>query len=80
MARYFFDIHNTRFSSVDEEGQDCHDRDAVSEHALKILCAIARDRPLDHLNGQLGATVRDGADHVVLTANVALSVTWVAKA
>ena len=80
MARYFFDIHNTRFSSIDEDGHECSDRDAISEQALKILCDIAREKPLEHLNGQLGVTVRDGADHVVLTASVTLSVTWVAKA
>ncbi|WP_409566225.1 DUF6894 family protein [Methylobacterium sp. J-070] len=79
MAHYFFDIHDTRFSSVDEDGQECRDRDAVSEHALSILCAVARDKPLDHLHSQLGATVRDVENHVVLTATVSLSITWVGE-
>ena len=75
MARYFFDIHNTRFSTVDADGHECADRDVVGEHALRILCDIARDKPLEHRHGQLGAVVRDEADHVVLTATVILSTT-----
>lgn len=77
MARYFFDIHNTKFSSRDERGHECGYRDAVSEHALRLLCDVARDRPLEHMSGHLGTTVRDMGGHVVLTATVSLSTTWV---
>jgi uncharacterized protein DUF6894 len=77
LARYFFDIHNTKFSSRDERGQQCADQDAVSEHALRLLCDVARDRPLEHMHSQLGSTVRDETGHVVLTATASLSTTWV---
>lgn len=80
MARYFFDIHNRRFSSHDEDGQECADQDAVSEHALRILCDVARVDPLEHRHSQLGVIVRDAANHVVLTATVTLSTTWVGEA
>ena len=77
MARYYFDVHNTKFSSRDERGQECGYRDAVSEHALRMLCDVARDRPLEHMYGHLGTTVRDGSGHVVLTATLSFATTWV---
>ena len=80
MARYFFDIHNKRFASIDEDGEECADRDAVSTHALQILCDIARADPLGHRHSQLGAIVRNEANHVVMTATVTLSTTWVGEA
>ena len=80
MARYFFDVHNTKYSSVDDTGRDCADRDEVSIEALRLLCAIAQDDPLHHLHHQLGAVVRDADNHVVLTATVSLSTMWVGDA
>ena len=80
MARYFFDVHNKKFASVDDEGRECADRNEVSTEALRVLCAIAQDEPLEHLHSQLGAIVRDEANHVVLTATVSLSTTWVGDA
>lgn len=80
MPLYFFDVHNTRFSTIDDEGRECGDRTAVGAHALTILCAIAQDKPLDHLHSQLGAIVRDADNHVVQTATVSLSTTWVGEA
>ncbi|WP_373321998.1 DUF6894 family protein [Methylobacterium dankookense] len=77
MARYFFDIHNSRFSALDEFGLECADQDAVSAEALRQLCTIAKDEPLSHLHGTLGAIVRNYEHHVVLTATVSLSITWV---
>jgi len=77
LARYFFDIHNKKFSSRDERGHECADRDAVSEHALRLLCDVARDRPLEHMHSHLGSTVRDEGGYVVLTATASLSTTWV---
>lgn len=76
MSRYFFDVYNTKFSTVDDVGQDCADRDAVSSEALRLLCSIAKDDPLLHLHSRLGAIVRDTNHHVVLTATVSLSTTW----
>lgn len=80
MARYYFDVHNKRFSSIDDEGLECADRDAVSTEALRLLCMIAKDNPLDHMHSQLAAIVRDDKNHVVLTATVNLSATWVGEA
>ncbi|AWN43278.1 DUF6894 family protein [Methylobacterium durans] len=76
MARYFFDIHNSKFSSRDTRGQECVGPDAVSEYALRLLCDVARERPLEHMHSRLGATVRDESDDVVLTATVSMSTTW----
>lgn len=80
VPRFFFDVHNTKFSSVDEDGLECADRDAVSFEALRLLCTIAKDDPLHHLHSQLGAIVRDENNHVVLTATVSLITTWVSDA
>ena len=80
LARYYFDVHNKKFSSVDDEGQECADRDAVSAAALRLLCMIAKDAPLEHMHSQLGSVVRDENNHVVLTATVSLSTTWVGEA
>ncbi len=80
MARYFFDVHDKKFSSIDDEGKECADRDEVSAVALALLCAIAKDDPLGHLDNQLGAVVRGTNHHVVLTATVSLSTTWVGDA
>ncbi|MDR7039741.1 hypothetical protein J2X36_004519 [Methylobacterium sp. BE186] len=76
MARYFFDLHNSKFSSRDTRGHDCASRDAVSEYALRLLCDVARERPLEHMHSRLGATVRGESDDVVLTATVSMSTTW----
>ena len=80
MKKYFFDVHNTRFTSVDDDGRECADQDEVGAEALRVLCAIAQDDPLQHLNGRLGAVVRDADNHVVLTATVSLSTLWVGDA
>ncbi|MER2265683.1 DUF6894 family protein, partial [Methylobacterium oxalidis] len=62
--------------SRDTRGQECVGPDAVSEYALRLLCDVARERPLEHMHSRLGATVRDESDDVVLTATVSLSTTW----
>ncbi|WP_407530879.1 DUF6894 family protein [Methylobacterium oryzisoli] len=80
MARYFIDVHNSIFSSFDDLGRECTDPDAVSTEALRILCNIAQEEPLQHMHSRLGAIVRDENGHVVLTANVTLSTTWVGEA
>lgn len=80
MTRYYFDVHNKKFSSVDDEGMACANREAVSTQALRLLCMIAKDSPLEHMHSQLGAVVRNEDNHVVLTATVSLSTTWVGEA
>lgn len=80
MSHYFFDIHNSTFSSKDDVGLDCVDRDQVNAHALRLLCMIAKDDPLQHMHSHLGAIVRDMGNHVVATATLSLSATWVSEA
>lgn len=80
MARYFFDVHNSKFSARDEDGQECADRDAVSAEALRQLCVIAKDDPLLHMHGTIGVIVRDEHDHVALTASLVLTAVWVGDA
>ncbi|WP_336491979.1 DUF6894 family protein [Methylobacterium nigriterrae] len=80
MPRYFFDVHNQEFSTRDDAGRDCADRERVSEIALQVLCDIAREKPLKHMHSRLGAIVRDESGEVVLTATVNLSTTWVGDA
>lgn len=80
MALYYFDIHNKKFSTVDVDGLECADRDAVSAEALRLLCTVAKDDPLEHMHSHLGAVVRNANNHVVLTATVSLSTTWVGEA
>lgn len=80
MARYFFDVHDTTISATDDAGRECADRDEVSAEALRLLCAIAKDDPLQHLHSNLGSIVRDANNHVVLTATLSMSATWVADA
>lgn len=80
MALYFFDVHNSQFSARDEDGKECANRDSISAEALRQLCVIAKDDPLLHMSGTIGAVVRDEHDHVVLTANLVMAVVWVGDA
>ena len=80
MARFYFDVHNKKLSTIDDEGIECADRDAVQREALRLLCLIAHDDPLAHMHSQLGAIARDEANRIVLAATVSMTTTWVGGA
>ncbi|GEP05145.1 DUF6894 family protein [Methylobacterium oxalidis] len=76
MARYFFDVHDSQVTTLDEYGAECADRAAVSDEALRVLCEIAGDWPQRHLHHGLRVTVRDTNGHIVHAAAIHLSAQW----
>jgi len=81
MSRYFFDVHEPRFSARDDEGTECSDRKVVTCEALRALCQIAADSPegfVGHGQG-LRVIVRDDQDRTVLTASLNLTAAWHAE-
>jgi len=79
MSRFFFDVHEPRFSVSDDEGTECSDKKVVTCEALHALCQIAADSPEGFVGQGLRIIVRDDQDRTVLTASLNLTAAWHAE-
>jgi hypothetical protein len=78
MPRYFFDIHDSEGTFIDDVGVDLPDMDAAIREARRALADIVRDSLREPMRDPLSIAIRDGADgpvvlSVTLTANAGTS-------
>ncbi|GIQ75526.1 hypothetical protein [Bradyrhizobium sp. RD5-C2] len=68
MAQYYFDLRDSRGTTIDEEGLALPDLQAVQNEAAQALGVMARDAALTALDGveQMEIEVRDEEGPVML--------------
>ena len=75
MARYFFDLHDTRGYISDEEGRDFDDVADARQHAVRCVRSIVAD---DVMFGFIDLTprieIRSATDEQILTVRFAEAV------
>ena len=76
LAQYFFDVHDSKLSTHDDDGTECADRDAIVSEALRALCEIAADHSQRYLDQNLRIVVRDSSDQIAFTASLNLTSAW----
>jgi hypothetical protein len=59
--RYYFDLRDGDALSVDEEGVELPDIEAVQKEATRSLADMAKDRPLNASGHRMAIEVRDDA-------------------
>jgi hypothetical protein len=74
MARYFFDIHNSRGLFRDPEGTVLDNIQAVFAEASLTLSELMRDATLEEYSRGLELEVRDETDRSVLKASIVFEV------
>jgi Domain of unknown function (DUF6894) len=79
MKRYYFDLRDGDAVSVDEEGLELPDIEAVKEEAARLLVDMATDavrgRRFDGFGRGVDVEVRD-EDGLVLQAKVTFEIDW----
>ena len=79
MKRYYFDLRDGDAVSVDEEGLELPDFEAVKEEAARLLVDMAkgavRGRRFDGFGRGVDVEVRD-EDGLVLQAKVTFEIDW----
>jgi hypothetical protein len=79
MKRYYFDLRDGDAVSVDEEGLELPDIEAVKEEAARLLVDMAKDavrgRRFDGFGRGVDVEVRD-EDGLVLQAKVTFEIDW----
>ncbi len=77
MARFYFDIHDGKHDTKDDDGTEFPDLAAMRKEALSILPDIAREvMPNDGNRRDVIVDVKDGNGMVVFTATLSLVARW----
>ncbi|UVK38639.1 hypothetical protein LHFGNBLO_005831 [Mesorhizobium sp. AR10] len=79
MARYFFDIHDGKEFTGDEDGEICESLTEVSDYAVRVLPDIAREELPDGPNRLFWIKVRDEDGAYIFRASLILASAWLVE-
>lgn len=79
MARYFFDIHDGKEFTGDEEGEVCGSLVEVSDYAVSVLPDLAREELPNGPNRLFWIKVRDEDGAYIFRASLALTTAWLVE-
>ena len=72
MPRYYFDIHDDQFSTIDDTGAELVGVEAAKAHAIRVAASVAQDI-FPRGQRELVVAVRD-AEKPVFSAKVVLTI------
>ncbi|MDX8452855.1 hypothetical protein RFM98_08810 [Mesorhizobium sp. VK9D] len=76
MERYYFDLYNSEYCQVDDQGQLFADRQRAGLEALRILQDIARDEAPGAEQLKITVKLRDAKKVQIFEASLILDSAW----
>jgi hypothetical protein len=75
MARFYFHLHDSDATTLDDEGLELDSLDVAKAEAVRALLEITKEIALEDGHGELSFTVSDDVGQAVARATITIALT-----